>query len=65
MDSTLILTLLLAAWAFTKATQSARFRYLLLGAVLVGIAFKPRAPQAGAPFQGRGGMQVSLYEGGK
>ena len=35
MDSTLILTLLLAAWAFIKATESARWRYLLLGAALV------------------------------
>jgi 4-amino-4-deoxy-L-arabinose transferase-like glycosyltransferase len=39
MDSTMILTLLLAAWAFIKATENGRLRYLLLGSVLVGLAF--------------------------
>jgi 4-amino-4-deoxy-L-arabinose transferase-like glycosyltransferase len=39
IDSTMILTLLLAAWAFIKATETSKIRYLLLGATLVGIAF--------------------------
>lgn len=39
IDSTLILTLLLAAWAFIKATETGRLCWLLLGAALVGLAF--------------------------
>lgn len=39
IDSTMILTLLLAAWAFIKAAETVRIRYLLVGAVLVGVAF--------------------------
>src|SRR5574341_326962 len=50
MDSTLILTLLLAAWAFVKATESRRLRYLLLGAVLVGIGFNIKMLQAYLPL---------------
>jgi 4-amino-4-deoxy-L-arabinose transferase-like glycosyltransferase len=50
MDSTLILTLLLAAWAFIKATESGRRRYLLLGAVLVGLGFNIKMLQAYLPL---------------
>jgi 4-amino-4-deoxy-L-arabinose transferase-like glycosyltransferase len=50
MDSTLILTLLLAAWAFIRATESARLRYLLLGAALVGIGFNIKMLQAFLPL---------------
>ena len=39
IDSILILTLLLAAWAFISAAERRRLRYLLLGAVLVGVGF--------------------------
>jgi 4-amino-4-deoxy-L-arabinose transferase-like glycosyltransferase len=39
IDSTLIFTLSLAAWAFIKATESGKLRFLLLGAALVGLAF--------------------------
>jgi 4-amino-4-deoxy-L-arabinose transferase-like glycosyltransferase len=39
MDSTLIFTLLLAAWAFIKATETSRLRFLLAGAFLVGLGF--------------------------
>ncbi len=39
IDSSMILTLLLAAWAFIKATETSKTRFLLLGAALVGIAF--------------------------
>ncbi len=50
MDSTLILTLLLAAWAFIKATETSRFRYLLLGAALVGIGFNIKMLEAYLPL---------------
>ncbi len=50
MDSTLILTLLLAAWAFIKATETTRLRYLLLGALLVGLAFNIKMLAAYLPL---------------
>ena len=50
MDSTLILVLLLAAWAFIKATEGCRLRYLLLGATLVGIGFNIKMLQAYLPL---------------
>ena len=50
MDSALILVLLLAAWAFLKATETARLPYLLLGAVLVGIGFNIKMLQAFLPL---------------
>src|SRR5258708_6334762 len=50
IDSSLILTLLLATWAFIKATESGRLRYLLLGALLVGIGFNIKMLQAYLPL---------------
>jgi 4-amino-4-deoxy-L-arabinose transferase-like glycosyltransferase len=50
IDSQLILTLLLAAWAFIKATESGQRRYLLLGAVLVGVGFNIKMLQAYLPL---------------
>lgn len=50
MDGTLILTLLLAAWAFIKATESGKLRYLWLGAVLVGLGFNIKMMQAYLPL---------------
>lgn len=50
MDSTLILTLLLAAWAFIKATETGKLRHLLLGAALVGIGFNIKMLQAYLPL---------------
>jgi 4-amino-4-deoxy-L-arabinose transferase-like glycosyltransferase len=55
IDSTLIFTLLLAAWAFIKATtdqsaESGKLRYLLLGAALVGIGFNIKMLQAYLPL---------------
>ncbi len=50
IDSLLILTLLLAAWAFIKATESSQRRYLLLGAVLVGLGFNIKMLQAYLPL---------------
>jgi 4-amino-4-deoxy-L-arabinose transferase-like glycosyltransferase len=50
MDSTLILTLLFAAWAFIKATETNKMRYLFLGAVLVGLGFNIKMLQAYLPL---------------
>jgi 4-amino-4-deoxy-L-arabinose transferase-like glycosyltransferase len=50
IDSTLILVLLLAAWAFIKAAESARMRYLLLGAALVGLGFNIKMLEAYLPL---------------
>lgn len=50
MDSTLILTLLLAAWAFIQATEGGKLRHLLLGAALVGIGFNIKMLQAFLPL---------------
>jgi 4-amino-4-deoxy-L-arabinose transferase-like glycosyltransferase len=50
IDSTLILALLLAAWAFIKATETRRLRYLLLGAALVAIGFNIKMLQAYLPL---------------
>jgi 4-amino-4-deoxy-L-arabinose transferase-like glycosyltransferase len=50
IDSTLILTLLLATWAFVKATETSKLRYLLLGALLVGIGFNIKMLQAYLPL---------------
>lgn len=50
IDSSLIFTLLLAAWAFIRATESGRLRYLILGAVLVGLGFNIKMLQAYLPL---------------
>lgn len=50
IDSLLIFTLLLAAWAFLKAAENSRLRYLLLGAVLVGLGFNIKMLQAYLPL---------------
>ncbi len=50
MDSLLILTLLLAAWAFIKATETGRLRFLLLGGALVGIGFNIKMLEAYLPL---------------
>jgi 4-amino-4-deoxy-L-arabinose transferase-like glycosyltransferase len=50
IDSPLILTLLLAAWAFIKATESGKLRWLMLGAVLVGLGFNIKMLQAYLPL---------------
>jgi 4-amino-4-deoxy-L-arabinose transferase-like glycosyltransferase len=49
IDSTMIFTLLLAAWAFIKATESAKMRYLALGAILIGVAFNIKMMAAFLP----------------
>ncbi|MFN8533216.1 MAG: glycosyltransferase family 39 protein [Dehalococcoidia bacterium] len=50
IDSTLILTLLLATWAFIKATETARLGWLLIGATLVGVGFNIKMLQAYLPL---------------
>ncbi|MEW5868177.1 MAG: glycosyltransferase family 39 protein [Chloroflexota bacterium] len=50
MDSLLILVLLLAAWAFIKASETGRLRWLLLGAALVGAGFNIKMLQAFLPL---------------
>ncbi len=50
IDSILIFTLLLAAWAFIRATETAKLRYLLLGTAIVGIAFNIKMLQAYLPL---------------
>ncbi len=50
MDGLLVLTLLLAAWAFVAATESGRARYLVLGAFLLGLGFNIKMLQAFLPL---------------
>ncbi len=50
IDGMLVLTLLLAAWAFIRAAESGRFGRLLLASVLVGLAFKIKMLQAYLPL---------------
>jgi 4-amino-4-deoxy-L-arabinose transferase-like glycosyltransferase len=50
MDSLLIFTLLLAAWMFIKATESNRFVYVSLGAILVGAGFNMKMWEAYLPL---------------
>ncbi len=46
MDSQLVLTSLLAAWAVTLAVESGRLRWLLLSALIVGLGFNIKMLQA-------------------
>jgi 4-amino-4-deoxy-L-arabinose transferase-like glycosyltransferase len=50
IDGMLILTLLLAAWAFIRATETGKLRHLLLGALLVGLGFNIKMLQAFLPL---------------
>lgn len=50
MDSLLILLLLLAAWTYTRAADSGKTRWLLVGAVLVGLSFNVKMLQAFLPL---------------
>jgi len=49
MDATLIFTLLLAAWAFVKATDTGKLKWLILGGVFVGLGFNIKMLQAFLP----------------
>ncbi len=46
IDGLLVFVLLLAAWAFLKATETGKTRHLLLGAILVGLGFNIKMLQA-------------------
>jgi len=46
IDGLLVFVLLLAAWAFLVAAERGKFRYLLLGAFLVGLGFNIKMLQA-------------------
>ncbi len=50
VDGLLVLVLLLAAWAFLRATERASLGLLLLGAFLVGLAFNIKMLQAYMPL---------------
>jgi len=50
MDGMLVFTLLLAAWAFIKATESGKTRWLFLGAFIVGLGFNIKMLQAFLPL---------------
>ncbi|HEY0606900.1 MAG TPA: glycosyltransferase family 39 protein [Herpetosiphonaceae bacterium] len=49
-DASLIFTLLLATWAFIRATETRRLRFLVLGAVLIGVGFNIKMMQALLPL---------------
>ena len=46
IDSMLVLVVLLAAWAVLKATETGRLRWLLYGAILLGLGFNIKTMQA-------------------
>ncbi len=46
IDGLLVFVLLLAVWAIWKSVQSGKFRYLLLGAFIVGLGFNIKMLQA-------------------
>ena len=46
IDGLLVFVLLLAVWAVWKSVQSGKFRYLLLGAFIVGLGFNIKMLQA-------------------
>ncbi|NMB88323.1 MAG: phospholipid carrier-dependent glycosyltransferase, partial [Chloroflexi bacterium] len=50
MDGMLNLALLLAAWAFLRATETGKLRFLLLGAFIVGLGFNIKMLQAFLPL---------------
>jgi 4-amino-4-deoxy-L-arabinose transferase-like glycosyltransferase len=50
IDAQLIFVLLLAAWAFVRATETSKTRWLLVGAVLVGVGFNIKMMQAFLPL---------------
>ena len=50
MDGMLVFFLLLAAWAFVKATESKKLGWLLFGAFIVGLGFNIKMMQAFLPL---------------
>jgi 4-amino-4-deoxy-L-arabinose transferase-like glycosyltransferase len=50
IDGLLLFVLLLATWAFLRSVRLGRFRYLLLGAFLIGLGFNIKMLQAFLPL---------------
>ena len=50
MDGMLVFSLLVAAWAFIKATETGKARWLFLGAFIVGLGFNIKMLQAFLPL---------------
>ena len=50
MDGMLVFFLLMAAWAFIKATEDGKLRWLLLGGFIVGLGFNIKMMQAFLPL---------------
>ncbi len=50
IDGLLVFVLLLATWAFLRAVHLGRFRYLILGAFLIGLGFNIKMLQAFMPL---------------
>jgi 4-amino-4-deoxy-L-arabinose transferase-like glycosyltransferase len=50
MDGLLVFFLLMAAWVFIRATETGKRRWLLLGAVIVGLGFNIKMMQAFLPL---------------
>jgi len=50
MDGMLVFFLLLAAWAFIRATETGRARWLMLGIFIVGLGFNIKMMQAFLPL---------------
>ena len=50
MDGLLVFFLLMAAWAFIRATETGRVRWLMLGAFIVGLGFNIKMMQAFLPL---------------
>jgi 4-amino-4-deoxy-L-arabinose transferase-like glycosyltransferase len=57
-DSLLILAMLLAAWAFFKAVETRKMRFLLIGAALVGIGFNIKMLEAFLPLPAFYGLYI-------
>lgn len=52
IDGLLVFVLLLAVWAVLKSVQTGKFRFLLLGAVFLGLGFNIKMLQAFMPLLG-------------
>lgn len=50
MDGMLVFFLLLAAWAFIRATETGKLRWVLIGAFIVGLGFNIKMLQAFLPL---------------